>query len=60
MMTPDQKDNLMRVLTKTLWRFHTWIESLCAFARWGCTGYSLQLRNGLGVTGLHSEASLGT
>jgi Ni/Fe-hydrogenase subunit HybB-like protein len=58
-MTSDREKNMLRVLTRTSWRFYMWFGIFSCVALWGLYGYITQLRQGLIVTGMRDQISWG-
>ncbi len=58
-MTSDREANMLRVLTKTSWRFYLAFGFFSLIALWGLYGYIIQLRYGLIVTGMRDQVSWG-
>lgn len=58
-MYSDREENMLRVLTRTSWRFYAWAAFFAVVALWGLYGYITQLRQGLVVTGMRDQISWG-
>jgi molybdopterin-containing oxidoreductase family membrane subunit len=50
---PEQDEALLRPVLRTTWRFWAMAAVLATVALWGASAFLLQLRSGLGVTGLN-------
>ncbi|MEW6208966.1 MAG: NrfD/PsrC family molybdoenzyme membrane anchor subunit [Acidobacteriota bacterium] len=56
----DERERILWIsMTRSSWRYYSWLALLLAAIGWGIYAYSVQLREGLIVTGLRDQISWG-